>query len=282
MSEHEVACGPPPVDVRARVAALEVLDEQYCRLTLEAGPVAGFRPGQFVMLKVGEPLLLRRPFSIERGRTVDGVACIDILFRVVGRGTTVLAKLGAGDQVQTLGPLGSSFELPEPGQVPVLLGGGVGIPPVVALAEAILAAGGPQPLVFGGITRAADAACFSGLRQLPVPVQLATMDGSQGVDGTVLDALDELWSDGPPPGARLYGCGPLQMLAAVARRAEQWGVPCHLSVEAVMGCGLGVCVGCAVPRFSVAGGPTHYALACQEGPVFDARELDFRDLQGWG
>jgi len=270
-----------------RVVAMEVLDEQYCRLTLEAGPAAGFRPGQFVMLKVGEPLLLRRPFSIERGRMVDGVACIDILFRVVGRGTTVLAKLGAGDQVQTLGPLGTSFVLPEEGQVPVLLGGGVGIPPMVALAEAILAAGGPlggtpQPLVIGGITRAADAACFSGLRQLPVPVQLATMDGSEGVVGTVLDALDELWSDGPPPGTRLYGCGPLQMLAAVARRAEQWDVPCHLSVEAVMGCGLGVCVGCAVPRFSIAGGPTRYALACQEGPVFNARELDFRDLHGWG
>lgn len=272
----------PPADERVRVVALEALDDHHCRLTLEAGNCAGFRPGQFAMLRVGEPLLLRRPFSIQRGLERDGEACIEILFRVVGRGTAVLAELAPGDEVQILGPLGTPFPMPAEGELPVLLGGGVGIPPVVAMARALLAAGGRESLVVGGITRASDHACLEGLLALPKTIHVASMDGSEGFRGTVLDLLDDLWSGGPPERTHLYACGPLPMLAAVAKRAEEWGVSCHVSVEAVMGCGIGVCVGCAVPRHAVGGGPNRFALACQEGPVFDSRELDFRDLHGWG
>lgn len=269
-----------PADLNLRVLGHEALDDQHHLLTLEAeGPIGDFEPGQFVMVRCGEALTLRRPFSIQR-RTDAGARCaVEILYRVVGEGTAALTHLGPGDEVVVLGPLGCSFELPRDGERPVLLGGGVGIPPMVALAEAILADGRAQPVLVGGVGGSADSAPLDGLRAVDAPLHVATMDGSEGTRGTVLDALRGIWTT-PPEGTRLYACGPVPMLAAVARLAAEHGLPCQVSMEAVMGCGFGACVGCAVPRAPdrVESGQTRYTLVCHEGPVFDASALDWAAL----
>ena len=268
-----------PADMPLRVLANELLDERHFRLTLEAdGPVAEFLPGQFVMLRCSESLTLRRPLSIQRLLRDGSFACIEILYRVVGSGTRALAAIGVGETVDCLAPLGRPFDLPAPSERAVLLGGGVGIPPMVALAEEIVAQGGRTPLVIGGVGGQGDAACLTGLLDLEIPVHVSTLDGSAGTRGTVLDALDARWGGGPGLGDRIYACGPAAMLVAVARMARRWDLGCQISLEAVMGCGFGACVGCAVPR---AGG-SEYALVCRDGPVFEMDEVDLEAMEsGW-
>ncbi len=271
-------------DREAVVLAMEALDERHRLLTIEAtGHLADFRAGQFAMLRCRPPLLLRRPLSLQRRVRVRSGEAVEILFRIVGEGTADLARLRPGDRVGCLGPLGRGFTLPGPEERAVLLGGGVGIPPMVALDQAIARAGLRRPLVVGGVGGRDDAACLAGLRDARGELHLATMDGSEGVRGTVLDALERIWGGaGAPPGTRLYACGPVPMLAAVGRLAAARELPCQLSVEAVMGCGFGACVGCAVPRSAAAarreGG--RFALACQDGPAFDAADLDLDGLSG--
>jgi len=260
------------------VLANEALDDRHFLLTLEAdGAIAGFRPGQFAMIRCSEALTLRRPFSIQRLVRDRGFACVEILYRVVGEGTAALSTIRAGDSLECLAPLGRPFTLPAARERAVLLGGGVGIPPMVALAEAILGSGGRTPLVIGGVGGQGDAACLTGLEDLETPVAVATLDGSAGTEGTVIDALVGEWRGGEPAaGDRLYACGPTGMLAAVARLARHHGLSCEVSLEAIMGCGFGACVGCAVPRAAerVAAGEARYALVCRDGPVFGAAEVD--------
>ncbi len=269
---------PTPADLRLQVLNDEALDARHHLLTLAAdGPLDTFEAGQFVMLRCADSLTLRRPFSIQRLTRGGGVAAIEILYRVVGAGTDALTLLQTGDGVDCLGPLGRPFPFPADGEVPVLLGGGVGIPPMAALAEALMLPGYAEPLVIGGVGGAADRACLHGLWQLPVAPHVATLDGSEGTRGHVIDALEAVWArDGAPMRPHLYACGPVVMLAAVARYAAARDLACHVSMEAVMGCGFGACVGCAVPRSAdrIADGETRYALVCQDGPVFDARDLD--------
>jgi len=272
---------PNPADLTCRVLAHRALDPQHYLLTLEAdGPLGEFEPGQFVMVRCGEALTLRRPFSIQRRLDSGAARAVEILYRVVGEGTTALTRLTPGDCVDVLGPLGQPFELPQDDEIPVLLGGGVGIPPMVALAEAIGRDGRSRPVLVGGVGGSADRAPLQGLEQVEADLHVATMDGSEGTHGTVLDALRGVWGV-PPAGARLYACGPIPMLAAVARLAREHDLPCQVSMEAVMGCGFGACVGCAVPRARerVAAGQTKYTLVCQEGPVFDAAALDWGALE---
>jgi dihydroorotate dehydrogenase electron transfer subunit len=265
-----------------RIVDHRALDDRHRLLTLAADDaLAGFRPGQFAMLSCGDGLLLRRPFSLQRSALCDGVRVVELLYRVVGRGTAALASLTPGTVVTALGPLGRPFDPPPAGARPVLLGGGVGIPPMVALAEALLATDGEPPLVIGGVSGVRDLACLEGLRQLPLPIAVATLDGGEGTRGTVLDALDGAGTDLRDACLQLYACGPIPMLAAVAARAREIGAGCQVSVEALMGCGYGACVGCAVPRSGEARsrGAMRWALACKDGPVFDARQLDLDGME---
>ncbi len=279
----ERAEAPGARDEKLRVVAHEALDSRHWLLTLSGGEqLRRFHAGQFAMLQCGEAQLLRRPLSLQGVRIVDSKPCVDILYRVMGEGTEALSGVEPGASLNVLGPLGRPFQLPASGELAVLMGGGVGIPPMVALAQRILASGGTPPRVIGGISGPADRACLSGLLQLPISVTVATMDGSEGVHGTVLDALDSCEPIGEPQTVRYYACGPVPMLAAIAERARDEGAGCQLSVEARMGCGYGACVGCSVPRSAgaVEAGAERYALACKDGPVFDAEELDLVGLKG--
>ena len=243
------------------------------RLRLEAPEIAAAaRPGQFVMAACGverDPLL-RRPFSVH-DVTEDGG--LDLLIREVGRGTALLAALRAGERVSVLGPLGRGFSLPgesEQGEI-ALVGGGIGTAPLLFLARRLLergrAAEGVHVLV--GAAHAAEARILrEDFLELGCPVHISTDDGSLGHHGFVTELLPLL-----PAGInRICACGPRPMMAAAARFAEARGIACEVSLETRMACGLGACLGCAVP---VPGEPNRYRHVCKDGPVFNAREVDW-------
>ncbi|MDF2628183.1 MAG: dihydroorotate dehydrogenase electron transfer subunit [Symbiobacteriaceae bacterium] len=224
--------------------------------------------GQFVEVRctAGRSLvvdpLLRRPFSIcyVSGDTV----CV--IYRVVGRGTALLSSVGVGCEVDVMGPLGHSFPDPAVGTGRlVLVGGGLGIPPMVMAASRAVSVGRSVVAVVG----ARSAAYLAGLEELRatgVDVVVVTDDGSAGARGVVTGPLAAALADGA---GEVWACGPEGMLQAVKELCAGAGVPCFVSVERHMACGFGACIGCTVPR---ADGPG-YLKACQDGPVFAAEEV---------
>ena len=276
----------PPVDVDATVIANARLSGDYSVLSL-AAPEVGRRtqPGQFVMVKpagVSEPLL-RRPFSVfevlrNGGGEVTGVS---LLNKRAGRSTRKLYELEAGDVVSCLGPLGVPFT---PVAAPMegwMVAGGVGLAPFATLAEALAASRTPATLFYGART-AGELFYLDFFERLGVTLVLATEDGGRGVKGRVTTpleaALKSLGAEASakaavgPAGAMVYACGPEPMLEAVAKLAGKYHQPSQVSVERVMGCGLGGCYSCVVP---VRHGDEEANLvrSCISGPVFDGAEL---------
>lgn len=211
-------------------------------------------PGQFVNLGLGPDLMLRRPFSVY-GTTGDS---IEVLFKVVGRGTRRLHELAIGDLVSVLGPLGRGFQLPPSSSRIAVLSGGLGVAAMRLPAEHALRSGSEVAWVHGARTAADLCAEWTGSR-----VIWATEDGSRGAAGNVLTAMDTDDFDA------VLACGPNRMLKAVA---ERWPAA-QVALETYMGCGTGVCLGCAVPL--AAGG---YDRSCQEGPVYRAGQVDWDRL----
>ena len=249
------------------------------------------RAGRFVMLGVGETVeggppapMLRRPFSIQR---VEGDV-FDVLYRVVGIGTACMASMKAGREVEVLGPLGNAFSAPQAGERAVLLGGGVGIPPMVALADQ-LEASGASWTAYLGVSGRADKGCWVGFDERPQwgddRVVRATMDGSLGFAGNVVQAWLESRDASTPE--RVYACGPMVMLRAVAKSCAELGVPAEVSVETMMGCGIGICMGCVIENKTYADGDAaarvgmspydRWLMACTKGPVFDAHSIVLDD-----
>ena len=236
------------------VARREVARDTWV-LAMEAPEVAaGSRAGQFVNLGIPHGPLLRRPFSIYRA--VDGM--VEVLFRPVGVGTRMLAAMEAGDRVSCLGPLGRGFRLDPAGGPVVLLSGGLGVAAMPAAAAEAAALGLAVTWVHGAATAADLCVEWWGDH-----VAWATMDGSRGASGSAVDAVPGRWG-------QLLACGPNAMLAEVARRWPE----AQVAVETYMGCGTGVCLGCAVPR---SGGG--YDRACKEGPVYVAGEVDWAAMR---
>jgi dihydroorotate dehydrogenase electron transfer subunit len=211
----------------------------------------------------------------ELGRAVGAASAasprIEILYRVVGRGTTLLSEARPGQSISLLGPLGHGFPI-EPSAAPALLvGGGTGSASLFELAKALAALGRPVSVLLG----AASEPDLIGLRDfacLDVELVCATEDGSRGYQGLVTEPLAERLA-ASAPGSAVFACGPSPMMRAVAELAEAQGAPCFVSLENPMACGFGVCLGCAVPRRE--GG---FSLVCRDGPVFEAGEIDWEGL----
>jgi dihydroorotate dehydrogenase electron transfer subunit len=223
------------------------------------------------MLRVSENLdpLLARPFGIS---SVPAKSSIEILYRVVGRGTTLLTNREAGEKLIVLGPLGKGFPLPDKNTTPVMVAGGSGFPPLHFLSQRA----GCRPHLFLG---SRDKECLppagivKNFRAACAKVHIATEDGSLGAKGMTTDILNAfLTKREQKTHFVLYACGPHAMLAAVSRIAAEHAMPCYVSMEERMACGLGACMGCSIPM--KAGG---YKRACKEGPVFDSREIDWSE-----
>ncbi len=266
----------PPVDIDATVIANARLSRDYSVLSL-AAPEVGKRtqPGQFVMVKpagITDPLL-RRPFSVfEVLRDGSGdIAGVSILNKRAGRSTRKLYELEPGDVVSCLGPLGVPFQ---PVVAPVeawMVAGGVGLAPFATLAESLAAAGTPTTLFYGA--RSAEELFYlEFFERRGITLVLTTEDGGRGVKGRVTAPLEAALKNVGSAGAMVYACGPEPMLEAVAKLAARYHQPSQVSVERVMGCGLGGCYSCVVP---VKHGDEHANLvrSCISGPVFDGAEL---------
>ncbi len=230
-------------------------------------------PGQFLMIKAsaaGDPLL-RRPFSIHR---IDRQGAVSILYRTKGAGTKLLSALRPGDRISVLGPLGRGFSISGPDRFHILVAGGMGVAPLLFLAQRGVDCGSflaSNSLAIIGAKTAAGIYAADAFASLPMPVLTVTEDGSAGERGTALGALSSaLGRTGG--GAEVYACGPKGMISALPRTlSARSGTGCQVSVEERMACGLGACRSCAVPV--KAPGGRRAASACTEGPVFNLDSL---------
>jgi dihydroorotate dehydrogenase electron transfer subunit len=231
------------------------------------------KPGQFIMLRVAgqtEPLL-RRPFSIHNLIASNGAAeGLELLYKVVGKGTAALALKKPGDIVDILGPLGNSFEIPRGAKRIYFACGGIGVAPLFFLVSQLRRrhADLSNCRVFIGGRSQADLLCLRDFEQLGVSLQCTTDDGSAGDQCLVTHPL-ELAVERLTPDI-IAACGPMAMLACIIGIAQKYRVPCQVSVETMMACGMGACLGCAVEGRQQR---DRYLHACLDGPVFDAAML---------
>lgn len=309
----------------AQVLANVPLCLNHYRLTLHLDAFPSTAPGQFVQISCrdltidfsqvheidwqpGHPLphltpelagpiaLLRKPFSIADRRDTPAGVELDIIHRKVGTGTTWMSALKPGDSLSLIGPLGNSFPLPAPDQVAILVGGGVGIPPMIYFSSRLQ---GTKTVAFAGsvnrdllpLTITADAPfpspdSFQPLYNIlefsahGVPAVICTDDGSWGYRGLVTQALasylDAYFAQSPAR-AIIYTCGPEAMMRRVATIAESRQITCYVSVERAMACGMGTCQSCVIKAkndlTSLPGRDWVYKLACTDGPIFDSRKL---------
>lgn len=274
----------PPAAFQQRTAAVvenvPVARDTY-RLRLRCPEMArAFRPGQFLMLRLprtSDPLL-GRPFALydtvlEADGSPDG---IDIGYLVVGKLTRLMTALGAGDRMEIWGPLGNGFPDLSGRRHVGLVAGGIGQTPFLAYARQLLGQRGyggrparrsvEQVSLFYGVRTAELAAFVDDFQRAGVAVHLASDDGTLGYRGFVTQLLER-----HEPPEHLIGCGPEPMMKALATLARRWGVPCHLSLESPMACGVGVCFSCVTPVRTDGG--TDYRRVCVEGPVFDSARL---------
>ena len=308
----------------ATVDANVPLCREHYRLVLRTDRFPATEPGQFIQISCRDPreqqvelqvewdpqnarlrsehlrelaaplALLRRPFSLAGRRDAAPGVELDIIHRVVGVGTDWMSRLKVGDPVDILGPLGNRFELPPQGGLAILVGGGVGIPPMLYLAAAL---NGRQAIAFSGaVSRdllpltiiaqpqpgaAEPSMSIEEFARRGIPSVVSTDDGSFGFRGFVTQALEQ-WLDahGRPEPTIIYTCGPEPMMKRVAHIAAARGIECQVAVERAMACGMGTCQSCCIrvrkpdpAKPPLVGSDWCWRLACTDGPVFRGADL---------
>lgn len=252
------------------------------------------KPGQFVHLQCDPLLAMRRPLSIMRVNSKQG--WIELLYKAVGQGTRLLGKRQAGDAISVLGPIGRPFQPTPERPRALLLGGGVGMPPMLFLAEYLKRCGEYQPLVLLGsevpfpfsqqpsrimIPGIPDGVIGSMplLEDLGIASRLTTLQGYPGCYNGYITDLARCWLNSLSAAQReqveIFACGPHPMLEATAKLASDYGLPCQVSLEEFMACAVGGCAGCAV-RVTTPSGHSMKRV-CVDGPVFDAYSV-FADI----
>ncbi|WP_422448802.1 dihydroorotate dehydrogenase electron transfer subunit [Thermoanaerobacterium sp. DL9XJH110] len=236
-------------------------------------------PGQFLHIRCSDTPspLLRRPVSIAGVNEEDGT--VEIIYRVVGEGTRLMSQKKAGEIIDILGPLGRGFPLPPGAANPVLIGGGVGVAPLLYLARKIagtLSGPGRVSAAFIGFSTAAEVFGEEFLRSCGFKVFLTTDDGTAGQKGVPTEVFENCIKAHEMPGQSrthpqsgiIYACGPKPLLAKVKDIAAREKIPAYLSLEERMACGVGACLGCAVKSAREG-----YKKVCRDGPVFESGEI---------
>ncbi len=275
-----------------RVLAIDAYPGEQCVMRIECPDIAARAlPGSFVHLRCGPALDMRRPMSVMRASARAG--WLDMLFKVHGRGTRELAARQVGDSLSVLGPIGRPFRLGGWRRRPLLIGGGVGIPPMIFLAEHMRASGEDvTPLVLMGsevpfpfqprpsrlMVPGIDAATIAAMPLLDdwgIASRLASGQDLPGCHSGFVTELARAWlsnSGVPHEEVEIHACGPTPMLRAVQALAAEFALPAQLSLEEYMACAVGGCAGCTV-RVTTAAGPAMKRV-CVDGPVFEASEVE--------
>jgi dihydroorotate dehydrogenase electron transfer subunit len=281
------------VDERAEVLANDAYPGHQHVLKIRAPEIARrARPGSFVHLRCAPSLAMRRPMSIMRADAAKGT--LDILFKAHGLGTAELAERKVGETLSVLGPIGVPFRLEGYRRRPLLIGGGVGLPPMVYLAEHLRRVGGTMPLVVLGsevpfpFTLRPSTIMVPGLpphviATMPlledwgIACRLASQEGYPGCFDGFVTELAAGWIEALGPETRneieIFACGPTPMLKAVQALAARFAVPAQVSLEEYMACAVGGCAGCTV-RVNTPTGPAMKRV-CVDGPVFEASTVVF-------
>ncbi len=249
------------------LANVKVAPEHY-RLTLLSNKISRESlPGQFIMARCsdGTDPLLRRPISLNRIDTAKGT--IDILFRVAGNGTRLLSEKDPGSDIDIIGPLGNGFKIDPNKQVAILVGGGAGIAPLLSVAKDLTRKTKANYALIGANSR--DSVLLENdFKDLGFQTAVSTDDGSYGTKGTVVDILMSLVSSNfSPANAQIFACGPKPMIRALEDVAMEYKVPCQVSLEEWMACGVGSCFGCTVKT------KQGYKKVCSDGPIFNAGDI---------
>lgn len=231
----------------------ERIAEKVWRMVL-SGDTTGIVPGQFVEIEV-PGCYLRRPISV---CDVEGDR-LTIIYKTVGKGTAEMSAMQAGEMLDILSGLGNGYDMTKAEDCVLLIGGGVGVPPLVYLAKQ-LRAQGKQVRVVMGFNSQNEVFAEETFKALGCEVKVCTMDGSYGQQGVVTDVIEK-------PAPFYYACGPMPMLRAIAQTVGDRG---QMSMEERMGCGVGICVGCSIET------KNGIKRVCKEGPVFDVENLEFR------
>ncbi len=264
--------------VTAKIFKCKLIDKVWPTLTILRLRLANkelarcSRPGQFVNIKVSDNHvpLLRRPFSIHRVNHQQG--WLEILFQIIGKGTELLAEFEIGDELDLLGPLGNNFVIPKAKDYDraILIAGGLGIAPLLFLAQELTHRNVSTTLFYGNKSKESFC-CLDDFGRLRVPYFLATEDGSMGFEGKVIDLFLTKQNDFEKTHPIIYACGPNLMLQKIKDIAEQLKLTCQVSLETMMACGFGVCLGCVVNSTSPI---DPYKYVCKDGPVFYSNEID--------
>jgi dihydroorotate dehydrogenase electron transfer subunit len=234
------------------------------------------KSGQFVEIVAPRrnDILWRRPFSIHNTDSTSGI--VDILFHAVGRGTEALAHLEKGEQLDVLGPLGRSFQYENNLQEAILVAGGLGIAPFKLMHQELSQKGVPMTLFYG--VGSVDQFCDLDFYKAHTNLQCSTVDGSFGHHGLITELLLEyLQTMGDRNNKTVYVCGPTPMMRRVQEIVQEYKVDAQVTLETIMACGFGACVGCAVRMAKPQPGVKEYYLACKDGPVFNMEEIIIDD-----
>lgn len=249
--------------ISKKAIAAEIYDMTICCPHIAEKAVCG----QFVNIKA-DGFMLRRPISICGIDKENGT--LRIVFEVRGKGTKALSRLAEGQLIDIVAPLGGrGFTLLENYKKAVIIGGGIGNPPMLPIAQHY----GKNATVISGFRNASAVILQKDFAAFGADVILCTDDGSAGIKGFVTDALAETLKSGKPD--IIYACGPSVMLKRIISQAKEAGVKCEVSLEERMGCGVGGCLVCACR--TIRDGEEYYAHVCKDGPVFDAEEVLFDD-----
>jgi len=234
-------------------------------------------PGQFVMIRNRESHgpLLARPMSIYAFERDQDAAFLEIFYRIAGEGTRALSLLKSGNEVVLLGPLGNGFTVDAACGRAILISGGIGISPLTFLAAHLNDIRKDHPLEITAYIGARHAGVLAGLEKLSTfcaDIRICTDDGSAGYSCTVTDLFESELTRYNAKKCIIYTCGPQGMMKRLAELLEKYPLPCQVSVEESMACGLGACLGCAVPVRTLSG-DVAYRRVCKDGPVFDIRDM---------
>lgn len=249
----------------AKILSQNKIADGIYSMWIETTAAKEAKPGQFIDVYVNDDSkLLPRPISICEVKDDS----LRIVYRVVGGGTKIMSTYQEGDEIQIIGPLGNGFDMKD-GKA-ILVGGGIGIPPMVELAKNLSEKIGKENVI--SVMGYRDELFLVDELEQFSTVVIATEDGSTGTKGTVIDALDENGVDGDV----LYACGPIPMLKALKDWANEKGIECQISLEERMACGIGACLACVCKTKEK---DEHSNVCnkriCKDGPVFDANEIDF-------